>query len=138
MRICDAGKHASAGSSPTYLRPCLPSSLPNQIFFIFYKRHFILSLSISFFFFFTNQGRRTGCYLEGRGINVISASNKNACCRLCPKNIPPRESNFTDAFTWSLTFFCCCFYFGSRSIGTFEPGQMAGLRSDKSRALLHH
>lgn len=32
MRICDAGKHASAGSSPTYLRPCLPSSRPNQIF----------------------------------------------------------------------------------------------------------
>lgn len=29
MRICDAGKHASAGSS---LWPCLPSSRPNQIF----------------------------------------------------------------------------------------------------------
>lgn len=68
MRICDAGKHASAGSS---LWPCLPALGRIKSF---YKKHFH---NVPFNFFFYKSRTGTGRYLEDRCINVvITASNK--------------------------------------------------------------
>lgn len=76
MRICDAGKHASAGSSPAICGvDCRALARIKSL----HKNNFCNIL----FNCFTNQGHGTGYYLEDTGIkDVITASNKNACCHL--------------------------------------------------------
>lgn len=128
---------------------------------LFIRDIFIMSLS-SFFFFFTNQEHGTGRYLEDGGINVvITASNKTACRHLWPKSIPPqtsnistklvsvtlqyqrvrereRESNFTDAFTWSLTFSVAASILDLDLSASLRLARWQVYRVTGTRALLHH
>lgn len=64
VRICDAGKYASAGSSPAI---CGLASLALVRIKSLYKNHFH---NVPFNCF-TNQGHGTGYYLEDTGITLL-------------------------------------------------------------------